>query len=163
YQTVSRVLNEPEIVRAATRQRVLEAISALGYARNRAARALKTSRSALIGVLTDDLSLFCPAETTTAVCAVARDAGYSVVLTTMVYAPGSARQLGAELLGAVVEGMLVIAAHEGMSPAGSAVAGTSPVVVVSAQPSRESRVDMVGIGQALGARMVVELLQRTGA
>src|SRR5699024_2260985 len=68
-----------------------------------------------------------------------------------------------ELLGAGVEGILVIAAHEGMSPAVSAVAGSSPVVVVSAQPSRESRVDMVGIDQALGARMVVEHLQRTGA
>ena len=163
YQTVSRVLNEPEIVRPATRERVLEAISELGYARNRAARALKTSRSSLIGVLTDNLSLFGPAETTTAVSTAAREAGYSVVLTSMTSTPGSARQVGAELLGAGVEGILVIAGHEGMSPAVSAVAGSTPVVVVSAQPSRESGVDMVGIDQALGARLVVEHLQRTGA
>ena len=74
YQTVSRVLNEPEIVRPATRERVLAAIAELGYARNRAARALKTSRSSLIGVLTDNLSLFGPAETTTAVETAAREA-----------------------------------------------------------------------------------------
>src|SRR5699024_4444829 len=80
YQTVSRVLNEPEIVRPDTRERVLAAISELGYTRNRAARALKTSRSSLIGVLTDNLSLFGPAETTTAVSTAAREAGYSVVL-----------------------------------------------------------------------------------
>ena len=71
YQTVSRVLNEPHIVRPETRMRVLAAITELGYTRNRAARALKTSRSSLIGVLTDGSSLFGPAETTAAVEAAA--------------------------------------------------------------------------------------------
>ncbi|ASK65653.1 transcriptional regulator [Brachybacterium avium] len=163
YQTVSRVLNEPEIVRPSTRDRVLEAISELGYTRNRAARALKTARSSLIGVLTDNLSLFGPAETTTAVETAAREAGYSVVLTSMTSDPHGARQVGAELLGSGVEGILVIAAHEGMTPAVSAVAGTAPVVVVSAQPAREAGVEVVGIDQAHGARAVVEHLQRTGA
>lgn len=163
YQTVSRVLNEPEIVRPATRERVLAAIADLGYARNRAARALKTSRSSLIGVLTDNLSLFGPAETTTAIEAAARAAGYSVVLTSMPSEPRGADRVGAELLGSGVEGILVIAAHEGMSPAVSAVAGSAPVVVVSAQPPREVGVDVVGIDQALGARLVVEHLRRTGA
>ncbi|MDN6401006.1 MAG: LacI family DNA-binding transcriptional regulator [Brachybacterium sp.] len=162
YQTVSRVLNEPEIVRPATRDRVLEAISELGYTRNRAARALKTARSSLIGVLTDNLSLFGPAETTTAVETAAREAGYSVVLTSMTSEPHSARQGGAELLASGVEGILVIAAHEGMAPAVSAVAGSAPVVVVSAQPPREAGVEMVGIDQAHGSQIVVEHLQRTG-
>lgn len=163
YQTVSRVLNEPEIVRPATRDRVLEAISELGYTRNRAARALKTARSSLIGVLTDNLSLFGPAETTTAIEAAAREAGYSVLLTSMTSEPHRAGQVGAELLGSGVEGILVIAAHEGMAPAVSAVVDSAPVVVVSAQPSREAGVEVVGIDQAHGARAVIEHLQRTGA
>jgi len=83
YQTVSRVLNEPHIVRPETRTRVLAAIAELGYTRNRAARALKTSRSSLIGVLTDGSSLFGPAETTAAVESAAREAGYSVLLASM--------------------------------------------------------------------------------
>ena len=94
YQTVSRVLNAPDIVRPDTRERVLEAISELGYTRNRAARALKTARSSLLGVLTDDLSLFGPAETTTAIEAAAREAGYSVVLTSMAHGPHGAHQIG---------------------------------------------------------------------
>jgi len=163
YQTVSRVLNEPEIVRPATRERVLAAISELGYARNRAARALKTSRSSLIGVLTDSLSLFGPAETTTAIENAAREAGYSVVLTSMPPGECSARQVGADLLASGVEGILVVAAHEGMTPAVAAVAGSAPVVAVTAQPQQESGVEVVAIDQAEGARIVVEHLERTGA
>src|SRR5690625_5309871 len=90
YQTVSRVLNEPQIVRPDTRARVEESIAALGYTRNRAARTLKTTRSSLIGVLTDGSSLFGPAETTTAIETAAREAGYAVLLTTV--APGSVRE-----------------------------------------------------------------------
>src|SRR5699024_896591 len=162
YQTVSRVLNAPDIVRPDTRERVLEAISELGYTRNRAARALKTARSSLLGVLTDDLSLFGPAETTTAIEAAAREAGYSVVLTSMAHGPHGAHQIGAELLGSGVEGILVIAAHEGMTSAVSAVASSTPVVAVSAQPPEEADVEVVGIDQGRGAHEVVEHLQRTG-
>lgn len=163
YQTVSRVLNEPEIVRPDTRDRVLEAISTLGYTRNRAARALKTARSSLLGVLTDDLSLFGPVETTTAIESAAREAGYSVVLTSLPHGRHGTAQVGAELLGADVEGILVIAAHEGMTPAVSAVARSTPVVAVSAQPLGEAGVEVVGIDQGRGAREAVEHLQRTGA
>ena len=51
HQTVSRVLNSPDDVRPATRARVLEAIEALGYRRNSAARALVTGRSSSIGIV----------------------------------------------------------------------------------------------------------------
>lgn len=162
YQTVSRVLNEPEIVRPGTRERVRAAIADLGYTRNRAARALKTARSSQIGVLTDNLSLFGPAETTIAIETAARAAGYSVVLTTMSSATSCARQMGVDLLASGVEGILVNAAHEGMIPAVAAVAGSAPVVAVSAQSPHEAGVEVVGVDQAHGARDVVEHLQRTG-
>ena len=38
YQTVSRVLNAPDGVRPATREKVLKAIEQLGYRRNMAAQ-----------------------------------------------------------------------------------------------------------------------------
>ncbi|MGC4878934.1 LacI family DNA-binding transcriptional regulator [Micromonospora sp. DT43] len=47
-QTVSNVLNAPHIVRQETRERVEEAISALGYRANQAARQMRTGRSRLI-------------------------------------------------------------------------------------------------------------------
>ncbi|MEV4655631.1 LacI family DNA-binding transcriptional regulator [Micromonospora sp. NPDC049301] len=47
-QTVSNVLNAPHIVREETRLRVQDAISALGYRANQAARQMRTGRSRLI-------------------------------------------------------------------------------------------------------------------
>ena len=51
HQTVSRVLNGFENIRPETRDRVLAAISQLGYRRNAAARVLATSRTHAIGAL----------------------------------------------------------------------------------------------------------------
>lgn len=48
-QTVSNVLNKPAVVNDATKNRVLEAITRLGYRRNRAARSLRGRSSHLIG------------------------------------------------------------------------------------------------------------------
>ncbi|GAA5044537.1 DNA-binding LacI/PurR family transcriptional regulator [Thermocatellispora tengchongensis] len=47
-QTVSNVLNTPEVVREETRRRVHEAVEALGYRANQAARQMRTGRSRLI-------------------------------------------------------------------------------------------------------------------
>ncbi|GAA3834462.1 LacI family DNA-binding transcriptional regulator [Sphaerisporangium flaviroseum] len=47
-QTVSNVLNAPELVREHTQRRVLEAVQALGYRASQAARQMRTGRSQLI-------------------------------------------------------------------------------------------------------------------
>ncbi|WP_433414187.1 LacI family DNA-binding transcriptional regulator [Microtetraspora malaysiensis] len=47
-QTVSNVLNTPEVVREETRRRVLDAVEELGYRVNQAARQMRTGRSRLI-------------------------------------------------------------------------------------------------------------------
>lgn len=52
-QTVSNVLNTPDIVRPATRERVLAAIRDLGYRRHAAARQLRLRRSSTIGIRLD--------------------------------------------------------------------------------------------------------------
>ncbi|MEJ1090640.1 LacI family DNA-binding transcriptional regulator [Microbacterium istanbulense] len=52
-QTVSNVLNSPEIVRPATRERVHAAIDELGYRPLAAARNLRTRRSSTIGIHLD--------------------------------------------------------------------------------------------------------------
>jgi DNA-binding LacI/PurR family transcriptional regulator len=53
-QTVSNVLNEPGIVRPATRQRVRQAIRDLGYRPHASARRLRTRRAATLAVRVDD-------------------------------------------------------------------------------------------------------------
>jgi DNA-binding LacI/PurR family transcriptional regulator len=52
-QTVSNVLNTPDIVRPATRERVITAIHELGYRRHAAARQLRLRRSSTIGIRLD--------------------------------------------------------------------------------------------------------------
>lgn len=52
-QTVSNVINTPEIVREATRERVQRAIAELGYRPHMAARRLRTQRSSTIGIHLD--------------------------------------------------------------------------------------------------------------
>jgi DNA-binding LacI/PurR family transcriptional regulator len=57
--TVSRILNGRETgvpIREATRQRILTAASALGYRPNLMARALRGSRSSLLGVIVRDIA-----------------------------------------------------------------------------------------------------------
>ena len=55
-QTVSNVLNAPDIVRPETRERVQRAIDALAYRPHAAARRLRTRRSSTIGVHLDPYS-----------------------------------------------------------------------------------------------------------
>lgn len=54
-KTVSRVLNQDNAVRATTRQAVETAIAQLGYIPSSAARALRSQRSGLIGLITGDI------------------------------------------------------------------------------------------------------------
>src|SRR5690606_36276907 len=61
--TVSRVLNDPERVRAETRARVLAAVRELDYRPNLAARQLVTGRSGVLGVVSIDTTLYGPAST----------------------------------------------------------------------------------------------------
>jgi LacI family transcriptional regulator len=54
--TVSNVLNRPDVVAAPTRQRVLDAISELGYVRNDSARQLRAGRSRQIAIVVLDVA-----------------------------------------------------------------------------------------------------------
>src|SRR4051794_29042508 len=52
-QTVSNVLNAPDVVREETRRRVLDVVEDLGYRVNQAARQMRTGRSRLIAIRID--------------------------------------------------------------------------------------------------------------
>ncbi len=55
YSTVSRVLNNIDVVKEETRERVLQAADCLGYVANRSARSLAGGVSGIIGLLVRDL------------------------------------------------------------------------------------------------------------
>lgn len=54
--TVSRVLNEVDVVNEETKKRVMEAIKKLGYRPNIVARSLKTQRTKTVGIVMPDIS-----------------------------------------------------------------------------------------------------------
>ncbi len=78
--TVSNVLNHPEIVAAATRQRVLAAIEELGFVRNGSAHQLRAGRSRHIGLIVLDVANPFFTEVARGVEDAANEAGYLVIL-----------------------------------------------------------------------------------
>jgi DNA-binding LacI/PurR family transcriptional regulator len=111
-QTVSRVLNDNPGIRPETRQRVLEAMAALDYRVNNAARSLGTSRTRTIGILASDASMYGPAVGILALEAAARAAGRWV---TAAYADAgdeaSVVEAGRHLFAQGVDGIVVVAPH----------------------------------------------------
>jgi LacI family transcriptional regulator len=78
--TVSRVLNSPTQVDAATQRAVLNAIAKLGYVPHGAARALRSDRSKMIGAIVPSFSYALYARTTSALQASLDAKGYAMVL-----------------------------------------------------------------------------------
>ncbi|MEO0049481.1 MAG: hypothetical protein RL556_813 [Actinomycetota bacterium] len=112
HQTVSRVVNNHPSIRPETKLRVEQAMAKLGYRPNLAARALKTKRSKMLGILASDTNLNGPASTVQAIEKAAREAGYFVVTC------GINPSAEAEVLNAIehlklvgIEGLIVITPH----------------------------------------------------
>ncbi len=79
HQTVSRVLNNNPSIRPETKNRVLKAMESLGYRPSLAARALASSRSKMLGILSSDTDFTGPAAMVHHMEAAARTQGYFVV------------------------------------------------------------------------------------
>jgi DNA-binding LacI/PurR family transcriptional regulator len=110
HQTVSRVLNHHPSIRPETKQRVLDVMAELQYKPNRAARALVTSRSRTIGILSASSTQYGPASSIAAIEAAARASGYWVSTANIesADAPSIADAL-AHLAAQGIEGLVVIA------------------------------------------------------
>lgn len=78
--TVSNVLNNPEVVAPATRQRVVEAIDKTGFVRSTAAHQLRVGKSRTVGVVLLDIANPFFAEMVRGAEGVLRDKGYVLVV-----------------------------------------------------------------------------------
>jgi LacI family transcriptional regulator len=78
YQTVSRVINNSTHVAPETRERVLQAIEALDYRPNEAARSLNTRRSQVLQIITFDIA---HNQTVKAMLYTAKQLGYEMAFT----------------------------------------------------------------------------------
>lgn len=111
--TVSRVVNRPESVRAALRERVAAHIESLGYVADGAARALASRRSRTVGAVIPTLANAIFAEGMDAFEARLGEAGHSLVLAQSGYAAAQETRQVRNLLERGVDAVLLIgSAHE---------------------------------------------------
>ena len=111
-QTVSRVINDHPSIRPETRRRVLEAMEALEYRVNNAARALGTRTTRTLGVLASDATLYGPSVGIAALEAAAREVGRWVATAYADAADEASVHDAAErLLAQGVDGIVVLAPH----------------------------------------------------
>ena len=169
YQTVSRVVNEDAHVSEETRSRVLSAIEQTGYRRNAAARALVTSVSDVIGVVTDGSWQYGPMGALHGVEQAARKAGYSVLLTVQERdAFTSLNQTLRKFADAFVDGIVIIAPLRAEAEVTRDVAASFrwaknlPVVMLTPDARPTPGIHIVTEDQGLGARLATRHLIELG-
>jgi len=161
HQTVSRVLNNHPNVRVETARRVRAAIAELGYRPNRAARALVTGRSQLLGVVALNTTLYGPASLLTAFERAAGNAGFAVSV-------GSVGSLDRQSISAVIErhldqrvaGIVAIAPVASAAEAMDGLTAEVPLVTIDGDPQRATA--GVTVDQAAGARAATQHLLDAG-
>ena len=155
--TVSRSFTAPHAVRTQTRERVLAAAAALGYAPNRAARGLITGRTGNVGVIVPDLGNPYFHAVLQGAQARAREADYAVFV-----ADGQESAAEEEALiramSKQVDGIAVCSSR--LAPAQLAALDRSPTVVLLNRriPGRPA----VNVDSAGGMRQAVEHLAGLG-
>ncbi|MBW1639519.1 MULTISPECIES: LacI family DNA-binding transcriptional regulator [Microbacterium] len=161
HQTVSRVLNEHPSIRPETKARVLDAIAVLDYRPNVAARALATSRSSTLGILSATTGEFGPTSSIAAIEDAARAEGYSV--STLNLPETTPEAIGAavrQLVREHVDGIVVLAPQVRVF---NVLRGTAVAVpFVSLQTASGSDGVSLSADQVAGARMITEYLIRLG-
>jgi DNA-binding LacI/PurR family transcriptional regulator len=163
HQTVSRVINGSSEVRQATRERVEAAIDQLGYRRNRAARALVTNRSGLIGVITVGAALYGPTSALTAIEESARSHGYLTLFASVTDDSDTQfRSVLDDFLDHAVEAVVVIAAREPLLDHAAAATPGVPLVVIGPRPGQVADALCLNIDQDAGGRLAVEHLVGLG-
>ncbi|GAB3384370.1 LacI family DNA-binding transcriptional regulator [Humibacter soli] len=154
-QTVSRVINEHPSVRDETRRRVQDAMVALGYRVNNAARTLGTRRTRTLGVIASNAALFGPSAGVVALESAARSVGRWVTTAYADAADETSVEASLEhLLAQGVDGIIVVAPRV---ESVSALARRHPSLTVSALPSAAGV-----LRQAQGSALAVEYLVALG-
>ncbi|MBS1672589.1 MAG: LacI family DNA-binding transcriptional regulator [Actinobacteria bacterium] len=161
HQTVSRVLNDHPSIRPETKERVLDAIRVLDYRPNVAARALATSRSNTLGILSATTGEFGPTSSIASIEDAARAEQYSV--STLNLPDTSPEAIGAavrQLVRESVDGIVVLAPQVRVFNVLRGMAVSVPFV--SLQTASGSDGVTHSADQLSGARMLTEYLIELG-
>ncbi|WNI33490.1 LacI family DNA-binding transcriptional regulator [Streptomyces sp. ITFR-6] len=159
-QTVSRVANNHDNVDATTRAKVLDAMQALGYRPNAAARALVTGKFGALGVVSFDVGAHGNARTLAAIADAAREAGFSVnFMGIRAQTEAAVQQAFRHLMLQSVDGIVLIESQMLDTP-WLRLPPTMPIVVADGDTGH--RYPHVDFDQARGTRSVVAHLLELG-
>jgi LacI family transcriptional regulator len=159
--TVSRVLNGTARVSAETAKRVRIAIEQLRYRPNELARAFRGQRSRTIGLIIPYLYDPFFANCAHAVTTVAKEHGYSVIITTSSEDPDIEYVEAERMLQRNVDGLVVIPARFRQSRLTRALFGKTPVVAFD-RPVSDASLDVVLVQNTSGSRRMVQHLIEHG-
>lgn len=163
HQSVSRVLNTPDSVRPETRHRIEEAMKALGYRRNEQARALKTQRTGMIGVVSQGVADFGPNRMTLAIEGAARERGYVTAVSVVQDAdPETVDATLNVFLSHGIEGIVVITPFPALAEAARQLSRQTPVVLMTSGLWPAENMGVAGIDQECGARLATTHLTELG-
>lgn len=159
--TVSRVLNAPDKVRPATRDRVLAAVRELGYRPNSAARVLATGRSGVLGVVSFDTTLYGPASTLYGIEQAARNHDYLVSIASLSVLNRRSISEGVDRLRSQsVDGIIIVAPHQSAAEGLDDLPPDLPAVVVGA--ADDLPLPVVAVDQHAGAARATRHLLSLG-
>jgi len=159
--TVSRVLNGSAKVSEDASRRVKAAIEQLNYRPNEMARALRCQRTRSIGLILPYLYDPFFATCAHAVSAVAKQHGYSVIMTTSNEDPETEYAEASQMLQRHVEGMIVIPADRGQSQLTRTMLGKTPLVAFD-RPLADPAFDTVLVQNQSGSKRMVQHLIEHG-
>jgi LacI family transcriptional regulator len=159
--TVSRVLSGGAWVSEETAQRVHAAVEQLKYRPNDLARAFRGQRSKSIGLIIPYLYDSFFANCAHAVTTVAKENGYSVILTTSNEDPETEFAETEQMLQRNVDGLVVIPSPRRQSRLTRAFFGRTPVVAFD-RPIPDQPIDVVLVQNTAGAHRIVQHLIEHG-
>jgi LacI family transcriptional regulator len=159
--TVSNVLNRPEIVAAATRDRVLLAISQQGFVRNESARQLRAGRSRSIGLVVLDVANPFFTDVARGVELVADASNTMVLLCNTAEEPQRELRYLEMLEQQRVLGVLITPVDASSPRIEAMISRGMPGVLVDRRAARRSRCS-VAVDDVLGGQLAVEHLLAQG-
>jgi LacI family transcriptional regulator len=159
--TVSRVLSGTVPVSAETAKRVQTAIDQLQYRPNELARAFRGQKSRTIGLIIPYLYDPFFANCAHAVTTVAKEHGYSVIITTSNEDPDTEYAEAEQMLQRHVDGLVAIPARIRESRISRALFGKTPVVIFD-RPVSDPTLDVVLVQNTVGSRRIVQHLIEHG-
>lgn len=158
-QTVSRVLNTPQLVRPDTRERVLVCIDELGYRRSPLAWGLATNRSGAIGVIDSGSGVLGQLLLLSSIEVAARADGYSPrIVNTGHESPREMASAFAALTDEMVEGIIILGNTTLQVREAIRISGGLPTVLVANDEIADHKMSTVSADQSGGARAVMHHL-----